>query len=916
VYLESLNIILETARHIKDCPIKSQIQLALRVAFGTLGLLMCISSAAAAPTRFFPYPDRIRYDSHCLTIDGKDTFIYGGAFHYFRCPKELWPARFQKIKDAGFNTVETYVPWNWSERQMPVDLSDLSKVNLADLDDFLTMAEQFGFYVIVRPGPYICAEWDTGGFPQWLLAKKPAQPLRKEGWLRSDDPVYLAWWRHWYDAVCPIIAKHQITRKPPGEHGIILLQVENEYDYASFPDEVKSKQVTALAEDARANGVEIPLITCWTSQVRATAHTVTPQIFDCCNFYPRWDVDGIKKDIDRLRREQPDAPLGTTELQGGWFSQVGGKLEQELDGINASQINNLTLFAIQNGETLLNYYMLCGGSNPGDWAARDVTASYDYVAPIREWGGVGDRYQRVKSIGELLQQFGSTLVRSEAVDCDVSVPQHDVTVVMRRAIDGGRFLFVRTSQHREPRAGTAHVVPKVGAEDQAITFDYQLEPFGSKVLYLAPGVNDAAHAEWLPKPAPAIKRPTDVPASVTITSAKSRNDPGPAHWTQLKSGEDLARAGIYDSRFIFYRANITSPIQTNLLIEYPVGDAVCAMINGKVVPAVGGTPGASVFAFSAGSSDVRLIYENAGHASGGHDMESPCGLLTAQLTSASAMNEQPIADWRMHEVDGANRGPEINSNFNDDDWPHVVVTNSEPDNLPSMHTAVYRAEMDLSQSDFISMRLILRFGCIDDFGWVFVNGKPIGETFDWSRAYSFDVTQELHPGRNSVSVIVQNKDGSGGLGAPIFCRKFDGHSVTFAAFGNPAGIEQQWWIPGLDDRRWQTVSIGEHSGNVKAGSMLTWFRMKFALPVVSADVWFPWRLHLEATGNGFVYLNGHPLGRYWQVGPQHDFFLPENWLNFGTGASNNLTVSLRPLDLGAAIQSTMVGPYVMFAEKR
>ena len=247
--------------------------------------------AADLPSRTFLYPEQIRYDGQCLTIDGKDVFIYSGAFHYFRCPKPLWRERFQKIKDAGFNAVETYVPWNWSERQMPAGLDDFSKVDLNDLNDWLTMAEQFGFYVIIRPGPYICAEWDTGGFPQWLLTRKPNTPLRSEGWLRSDDPVFLAWCRHWYDAVCPVIARHQITRKPPGQPGVILVQIENEYDYAHFPDQAKIHQVKALGEDARADGIDVPLISCWTHQVRGSTDPVLRRIFDCCNFYPRWDVD-------------------------------------------------------------------------------------------------------------------------------------------------------------------------------------------------------------------------------------------------------------------------------------------------------------------------------------------------------------------------------------------------------------------------------------------------------------------------------------------------------------------------------------------------------------------------------------------------------------------------------------------------
>src|SRR3954471_6116231 len=130
-------------------------------------LLFCLLAAdvfsrgaeTGTPTaRIFPHPERICYDSHCLTIDGKDVFIYSGAFHYFRCPKELWRDRFQKIKEAGFNTVETYAAWNWSEQQMPAGTNDFSKVNVSDLDEWLTMAEGYGFYIIVRPGPYICAE--------------------------------------------------------------------------------------------------------------------------------------------------------------------------------------------------------------------------------------------------------------------------------------------------------------------------------------------------------------------------------------------------------------------------------------------------------------------------------------------------------------------------------------------------------------------------------------------------------------------------------------------------------------------------------------------------------------------------------------------------------------------------------------
>ncbi len=902
-----------TIRFASRCSVHGRRRLSVLLWMILAATSLTVVTAAAEPARPFLHPDRIRYDSRCLTIDGKDVFIYSGAFHYFRCPKELWRDRFQKIKAAGFNCVETYVAWNWCEQAMPAGTNDFSKVSLTDLDDFLKIAEEFGLYVLVRPGPYICAEWDTGGYPQWLLTKKPAAPLRDKGWLRSDDPVYLAWCKHWYDAVCPVIAKHQITRKPAGQPGVILVQLENEYDYAKFSDDVKRNQVRALGEFARADGIDVPLFTCWTHPVRGQADPLLRQVFDACNFYPRWNVDEVQKGIAQLRRDQPDAPLATTELQGGWFSKVGDKLSEEQDGITGSQINNLTLFTIQNGETMLNYYMLYGGSNLGDWGAREMTTSYDYNAPIREWGGVGDRYQRVWALGHMLREHGAKLARSEAVECEVNVPQTDVSIVLRRAPDGSRYFFVRTSQHAEPRVGTARVKEK-GADTNEIVFDYNLEPFGSKVFYLPPGVNDVAQGEWLPKAAPAIERPTDLPAGVTITSAQRQTDYGPSSWTKMKPGQNLAQLGVYDSRLIFYQAKISSATRTNLMVEYPENDAVLATINGKSTARIGGTASSSVFDLPAGSSAVLLLYENRGHDNGG-GMERPAGIFSAQVVRAAQVEGKPIGGWRMREVDNTSKKrPEIKADFDDASWTPVAADDLSAKQLTPGKIAVFRANLELSADDLRDGKWDLNFGRIDDAGWVYVNGKSVGRTTDWEQPYSFDVTRQFHPGKNVIAVIVRNDGGGGGLGLPSFGRELEGEPVELESFGSPAGMEKQWWTTDFDDQSWETVAVG--SAGTATNSLLTWYRIKFYLPSPKPGVWVPWHLRLNATGNGFLYLNGHALGRYWQAGPQRDFFLPECWLNFGIGQSNVVTLSLRPVDKGVAIQSAVVEPYAGFSERR
>ncbi len=176
------------------------------------------------------------------------------------------------------------MPWNWHERDLPAGLDDFSKVDLSEAEAWLKMAEdEFGFYTIVRPGPFICAEWAGGGFPRWLAKFAPS--TGKDFWLRSADDEYIAWSGHWYDAACKLFAREQLTRKPKGDKGIILVQIENEYDSHDCPD--KTKLLRALFDANRKAGVEIPVFTCLTDECRESKDPVLPQVFDCDNYYVR-----------------------------------------------------------------------------------------------------------------------------------------------------------------------------------------------------------------------------------------------------------------------------------------------------------------------------------------------------------------------------------------------------------------------------------------------------------------------------------------------------------------------------------------------------------------------------------------------------------------------------------------------------
>jgi len=312
-----------------------------------------------------------------------------------------------------------------------------------------------------------------------------------------------------------------------------------------------------------------------------------------------------------------------------------------------------------------------------------------------------------------------------------------------------------------------------------------------------------------------------------------------------------------------------------------------------------------------------LLYENLGHANGGVAMQNPCGILAARLLSGPLSAGRPIADWRMHEVNRTRRLPEVRVDYDDSSWTPVAVDKLEADSLAAGHTAVYRATIELTGADLNGGGWDLNFGRIDDRGWVFVNGRRVGVTTDWSRSYSFDVTPELRPGRNVIAVLVRNESGAGGLGLPSLAQEPAGSKAPLTlSLGRPAGVEGRWWQPALDEAGWQSVEIGGETGSEHPSALLTWYRLKFELPEPQPGVWAPWHLTLGAAGNGFLYLNGHALGRYWQVGPQHSFFLPSCWLHFGPGQTNTLALGLRPVNRGVEIESALVEPYRDYAETR
>lgn len=310
-----------------------------------------------------------------FALDGKEFTVYSGAIHYFRSLPEDWEDRLAKLAAAGFNTVETYVCWNLHEPE-PGRFDFSGRL---DLVRFLQTAQALGLYAIVRPGPYICAEWDNGGLPAWLLA----EPMK----LRCSDPKYLACADRWLRALYAALAPLQQSRGG----NIIALQIENEYGHYGA-DKAYLKHLAGLAA---ACGIDSLLFTSDGNYPWALRRGGLDGLLRTVNF-----GSGTARSLRLLRRFQKTGPLMCTEFWSGWFDHWG---EAHHTRETSDVMKEVDVF-LRAGASF-NVYMFHGGTNFGFTAGAnrfpfhgyqpDVT-SYDYCAPLTEWGDYTPTYHALR----------------------------------------------------------------------------------------------------------------------------------------------------------------------------------------------------------------------------------------------------------------------------------------------------------------------------------------------------------------------------------------------------------------------------------------------------------------------------------------------------------------------------------------
>jgi beta-galactosidase len=314
-------------------------------------------------------------------LDGERTQVVSGALHYFRVHPDQWADRIRKARLMGLNTIETYVPWNFHAPEPEVFDLDGRR----DLGRFLDLVAAEGLHAIVRPGPYICAEWDGGGLPAWLLADDAVG-------VRRHEPLFLAAIGKYYANLLPLVAERQVTRGGP----VLMVQVENEYGaYGDDPLPERQKYLRALVDLVRDQGIDVPLFTCDQANDEMLSRGGLPELHKTATFGSR-----STERFEVLRRHQPTGPLMCMEFWNGWFDSWG--LEHHVAPAEANAADLDVLLAAGGS---VNLYMFHGGTNFGLTSGandkgiyRPITTSYDYDAPLAEDGTPTAKYYAMRDV--------------------------------------------------------------------------------------------------------------------------------------------------------------------------------------------------------------------------------------------------------------------------------------------------------------------------------------------------------------------------------------------------------------------------------------------------------------------------------------------------------------------------------------
>ncbi|KAI3714480.1 hypothetical protein L6452_21434 [Arctium lappa] len=372
---------------------------AIIITFFWLSLLLLTTTTDAT---------KVSHDGRAITIDGQRRLIISGSIHYPRSTTKMWPDLIKKAKDGGIDAIETYVFWNAHEPfRRQYDFSG----NL-DLIRFIKTIQDHGLYAVLRIGPYVCAEWNYGGFPLWL------HNMQGIDFLRTADTVYMNEMQNFTAMIVDMVKQEKLFASQGGP--IILAQVENEYGnvMTSYGDAAKA-YVDWCSRMADSLNIGVPWIMC------QQGDAPQPMIDTCNGFY-----------CDQFTPNNANSPKMWTENWTGWYKTWGGSDPMR----TAEDLAYAAARFFQLGGTFQNYYMYHGGTNFGRTAGGPyITTTYDYDAPLNEYGNLNQpKYGHLKELHAILHSMEKLLTHGDVSHQDMG---NSISVTVYKTSDeSGCFL--------------------------------------------------------------------------------------------------------------------------------------------------------------------------------------------------------------------------------------------------------------------------------------------------------------------------------------------------------------------------------------------------------------------------------------------------------------------------------------------
>ncbi len=355
---------------------------------------------------------KIRIDGKGFVINGRRVFVVSGSLHYPRVPRAMWANRMEKMKRAGYNCLSTYLFWNYQEPRE----GQFNFRGRHNIVAFVKLAQKMGFYVILRIGPWDCAEWDSGGYPVWLRFIPGLS-------VRHGDAPYVAALRQYYHKLLPKLIPLQVTHGGP----VIMMQLDNE-DPQGWGAVLPNNYYKFLYHECMKFGVNVPLF------------------FSGQHHGP--DPAGIHP----FNHAQAKAPWFTTEMWSGWFTLYG---EWPIGSNQRTVMMRAPWDVIADGGAGYNVYMTIGGTNFSHWNNQSNQASYDFGSPVGQGGNLRPNYYNYKLANYFGRSFQSVLANSVDVTAQYKNFAPHASIAARRS-PAGTIVFVRNFS-KQPRSVKASI---------------------------------------------------------------------------------------------------------------------------------------------------------------------------------------------------------------------------------------------------------------------------------------------------------------------------------------------------------------------------------------------------------------------------------------------------------------------------